>query len=164
MTSVRHEEPVFSSKPRVRHNKRKVTVKQARAYLDGLRAGLTHKAAAELAGTNYSAMNGARFGDEVFQRAVAEAWDEGVQVYEQRLYDLALAVVPAKSMAAVTAVFGVLRARRPEVYRDSYVAKEQNAGTGRPDFSHLTDTELEAACDALAKAVSRRAPDELLRG
>ena len=128
-----------------------ITKRHRDAYLAALRLGSTHEAAAQAAGKSRAGFKDLRQRDEAFAVEVAEAADAGCEAVEQQLVKIAFGTIEAKSTAQVTACFGILRARRPEVWRENY-REPDKPGRMRLDVSKLADEEVALLRGLLAKA------------
>lgn len=141
----------------------RITVAQKRKFLAFLAEGGSIEAAARAAGANARRFFTLRQNDPVFAEAVAEAMEAGADMAEQRMWDYALGRVEVKSMAPVTALFGILKARRPRVWAE----RHQAAALDQPgvpdlanfDLSKLSDQELRDLTALVAKAHAARLPE-----
>ncbi len=95
-----------------------VTTEAKAAFLAALREGATFEVAARSAGTSRRSLLRLRQADERFALDVDEAADAGCDMLEQQLVKYGTGEAPIKNAAQVTALFGVLRKRRPEQWRE----------------------------------------------
>lgn len=146
--AVRAEEGL-SMAPRRRSGT--ITKRERETYLRELSEGSTHEQAARIAGRARSTLKSLRQRDETFALAVDEACDRGCEMVEQQLVDIAFGRVEAKNTAQVTACFGLLRARRPEVWRESYREPERGRGA-QLDVARLDKEERDLLRALLVKA------------
>lgn len=108
--------------------KRRTNVTPAKydRMLAELAKGDTPTIAAETAGMSVATANRHRNRDPEFAEKYAQAVAEGIDRIEQRLVGIARGEIPIKNSAEVTAIFGVLRKRAPELWRDN--VKHEVAG------------------------------------
>lgn len=96
----------------------RVTEKHKTTFVDALREGDAVEIAARKSRIPRRTLQYHRERDERFALEWAAAAEEGCGVVEQRIVDIALGRVPRASMVQLTACFGILRARRPDVWRE----------------------------------------------
>lgn len=128
-----------------------LTKRQREHYVSELANGATHEAAARAAGRPRTTFKRLRQRDEAFALEVDEACDRGTEMVEQQLVDIAFGRVEAKNTAQVTACFGLLRKRRPDLWRENYTEPEKGRGR-RLDTSKLSGDELDKLLELMAKA------------
>jgi hypothetical protein len=129
---------------------RPITALEREVFLQRLREGDSPEAAGRAAGRSRQGFQGVRQHDETFALEWAAAEEAGVGMIEQQLVAIARGEVEAKNNAQVTAIFGVLRARRPEIWRERYVEPDR----GKPrriDTSNLSKEELALFRELLLK-------------
>lgn len=123
----------------------RITARQRSLFLARLREGDSlEQAAREATGKPGSrrSFHRLRQADEKFAVEVADAQDSGIDMLEQRLVDIATGKVEVRNMAQVTACFGVLRARRPAVWRESHRPEQQaRRPLAQLDVARLTERE-----------------------
>lgn len=102
-----------------------------------LAKGDTPTVACEKAGFNVATANRHRNRDEEFAERYKAAVAEGIDRIEQRLVGIARGEIPIKNAAEVTAIFGILRKRAPELWRDNV----------KHDVTGSIDLKVKAAAD-----------------
>lgn len=104
---------------------------QKARILKALREGKTLDAAAQAGGIRRRKLYDLRQQDETFALAVADARESGIDKLEEIMLGYGTGEIPIKSNAQVTALFGTLKARRPEKWRDNVKVDHAN-DQGRP--------------------------------
>jgi hypothetical protein len=141
----------------------RITAAKKRQFVAALADGGTIEVAARKTGFSARSFFTLRQKDSRFATDVSEAIEAGTDMAEQVLWDIALGRRECKSMAQVTAAFGILRARRPQIWREHYTPSSSDQ-PGVPnlasfDLSKLSDAELRHLTALVAKAHADRLPE-----
>ena len=118
-----------------------LTDEQQEVFLLALREGNSPEKAARAADTSRRTVNRVRQADEQFALDYDDAYESGLDMVEQVLFDVAAGREQANS-ARVTATCAILNARRPSFYKRMANAQQPPKPPKRRDLTDLTDDEL----------------------
>lgn len=105
---------------------RPLTYANKARILKALRSGATLDKAACAGGIRRRQLYDLRQADETFALAIADARESGIDRLEEVMLGYATGEIPIKSASQVTALFGTLKARRPEKWRDNVKVEHGN--------------------------------------